>query len=315
MNESPPTNGNVQTTSFYERWTDYVESLPWQHGQLDESCYCAFLRAASLDVPAGEAFTSVLSRLRAGDHYPRLRKVESQLNRAYAYAGAQARLESVTANASAFSTWPARDQTLIERIAADGPDLYDLWETSPIRFEDDQPHTEEIIDTLFPGNPLLCVGQSSSQFSTALRESFRGSLSELQLIVPSPMTALLGHTKEGKISAHTLENTGPRRFLVIEFDSGSFDEHAALLSYLAKRGPLVMIVHSGGKSLHGWFWCRSVPDNVLRPFMNCAHRLGADKATWLNRSQFVRMPDGVRSNGNRQSVYYFNPKLTGERAV
>ena len=36
--------------------------------------------------------------------------------------------------------------------------------------------------------------------------------------------------------------------------------------------------------------------------------LGADRATWT-RSQFVRMPDGTRDNGNRQAVYFFNPEV------
>jgi hypothetical protein len=274
----------------------------------------------------------VLNRLRANGKGCRLRKVECQLRRAYAYAGAKTRFESATANASALSTWPDPDRKLINQIVTSGPSLHDLWESSPVRFEDGQPHTEDFIDALFPGNPLLCIGESSSRFLTAERESFRGVLRELQFIVPSPMTALLGHTKEGRESAHTLENTGPRWFLVVECDFEEFDSSgketewaplirewrtqgisvadacAAILNYLAHRGPLVMVVDSGGKSLHGWFYCAGVPDNVLRRFMNCAHRLGADKATWLNRSQFVRMPDGTRSNGNRQSVYYFNPE-------
>jgi hypothetical protein len=274
------------------------------------SCHCAFLRAASLGVPASVAFETVLERVKASDGHIRPRKIENQLNCAYSYAGSQARLENATAHITkAVSPWPDMDRDQINTIVNSGPGLYDLWESSPVRFEDDQPHTEDFIDALFPGDPLLCVGSSSVQFDTRSREEWRGQLSELQVIVPHPMTALLGHTKEGKLSAHTLENTGPRRFLVAEFDSGSIDSHAALLHYLAQRGPLVMVVHSGGKSLHGWFWCAGVPDNILRPFFNCAHRLGADKATWLNRSQFVRMPDGVRENGNRQCVYYFNPEL------
>ena len=34
------------------------------------------------------------------------------------------------------------------------------------------------------------------------------------------MTARRGHTQEGKRSPHALSITGPRRFLVIEFDLG-----------------------------------------------------------------------------------------------
>ncbi len=36
--------------------------------------------------------------------------------------------------------------------------------------------------------------------------------------------------------------------------------------------------------------------------------LGADHKLW-SRSQFVRMPDGLRDNGKRQVVFYFNPKV------
>jgi hypothetical protein len=47
---------------------------------------------------------------------------------------------------------------------------------------------------------------------------------------------------------------------------------------------------------------------LLESFMRYAVMLGADRATWT-RSQFVRMPDGTRDNGNRQTVYFFNPAV------
>jgi hypothetical protein len=109
-------------------------------------------------------------------------------------------------------------------IAGIGRGLVDLWEMSPSRFENNDSYCEEIIDTLFPGNPLLCVGRSKSEFATRAREHWRGKLGDLQLIVPSPMTSRTGRTQEGKVSEHALENTGPRRFLVIEQDTGTVDE-------------------------------------------------------------------------------------------
>ncbi len=42
--------------------------------------------------------------------------------------------------------------------------------------------------------------------------------------------------------------------------------------------------------------------------MRYAASLGADRATWT-RSQFVRMPDGLRANGKRQTLYFFNPEV------
>jgi hypothetical protein len=193
-----------------------------------------------------------------------------------------------------------------EAVIASGLGLVDLWEFSPIRVDHNESRAEEIIDALFPGDPLLCGGRSNGEFVTRSREEWRGTLAALQLIVPSPMTARIGYTQNGRESAHTLETTGPRRFLIIEQDSGTIDDQSAVLLHLAERAPLALAVHSGGKSIHGWFYCAGQPEAKLREFMRCAVSLGADPATWT-RSQFVRMPDGTRNCGNRQVVYFFNP--------
>jgi hypothetical protein len=204
--------------------------------------------------------------------------------------------------------WPKVNQDQREAVIASTGGLADLREHSPIRFEDAEPHTEEIIDRLFHGNPLLCCGASNSIFNTRPREDSRGSLSGLQLIVPSPMSALTGKTKDGRTSSHTLDNTGPRRFLVVEQDKGTADDQAGVLLHLATKAPLALAVHSGSKSIHGWFYCHGQPEERLRFFMRNAVEIGADPATWT-RSQFVRMPDGTRQNGARQAVYYFNPEV------
>jgi hypothetical protein len=202
--------------------------------------------------------------------------------------------------------WPRVNAEQREAVTASGAGLVDLWELSPVRFTDSQSHADEIIDRLFPGNPLLCVGKSNSQFATRHRESWRGRLAEMALIVPSPMSARTGHTQDDRESEHTLENTGQRWFLVIEQDSGSVDEQSAILLHLAERAPLALAVHSGSKSIHGWFYCANQPEERLRVFMRYAVSLGADQATWT-RSQFVRMPGGTRSCGEPQVVYFFNP--------
>jgi hypothetical protein len=124
-----------------------------------------------------------------------------------------------------------------------------------VRFDDKQAQTEQIIDTLFPGDRLLCAGRSNCDFDTRSRTEWRGELTSLQLIVPSPMTARIGATQEGKESAHALSITGPRRFLVIKQDAGTIDEQAGVLLHLAERAPLAVAVHSGSKSIHGWFYC------------------------------------------------------------
>jgi len=214
---------------------------------------------------------------------------------------------------SSRASWPLRNDERIEAViaASEVCGLVDLWEASPMRFED-APATEELIDALFPGDPLLCCGlHVKHDYGTGTREEWRGQLARQQFIVPSPMTAEEGHRKtDGKPSLRTLENTGPRRFLVIEFDHGTFDSHAAVLWHLARLAPLVMAVHSGGKSLHGWFACAGADEETLLRFMRYAVALGADPITWT-RCQFVRMPDGLRRRPDafpvRQQVFHFNP--------
>ena len=211
--------------------------------------------------------------------------------------------------AKAQPTWPALDgQRRVDVIAKSRAGLVDLFEASPIRFDDDQPHSEEIIDALFPDNPLLCAGPSQSVFLTRTREAWRGRLSTLALIVPSAMTARRGKTQGGKTSAHALSITGARQFLVIEQDNGSIDDQAAILLHLAECAPLAIAVHSGCKSIHGWFACHDASKQTLRDFMRYAVLLGADRQMWC-RSQFARMPDGKRENGKRQTIFFFNPAV------
>jgi hypothetical protein len=207
---------------------------------------------------------------------------------------------------AAASKWPVRNEARVKAVS-DGCGLVDLWELSPVCIDDNSQRTEETIDRLFPHNPVLCCGKSQSDFDTKPREEWRGELADLQFIVPSPMTAIEGRTKEGKPSKHTLSNTGPRRFLVCEFDQGDTDAHAALLLHLAGFAPMVCALHSGGKSLHGWFLVHGQPEERILRFFRYAVSLGADAATWT-RSQFVRMPDGTRDNGKRQTVFFLSLK-------
>jgi hypothetical protein len=203
--------------------------------------------------------------------------------------------------------WPARNAGRIESIVRDGPNFEQLEHSSPVKWNDDARRTEEIIDALFPGNPLLCAAPKQSSSVTRTREEWRGYLDRQQFIVPSPMSATHGITKSDTRSMRCLANTGPRRFLVVEFDQGTFDQHAAVLWHLANYAPMVMVVHSGNKSAHGWFYCANDPESAVEKFFRYAVSLGADHATWT-RCQLVRMPDGQRDNGTRQRVVFFNPK-------
>jgi hypothetical protein len=229
--------------------------------------------------------------------------------------------------------WPLRNYEQIEAIGFDGVRLSELEQQSPVRLDPCENHAEKIIDCLFPGDPMLCAGPSSTFVLSRPRKEWSDFLSRQQFIVPSPMIKRKGRTQDGTLSARSLENVGPRKFLVIEFDFVETDELgrptpaapmlqrlsaqgvsvldlcAALHAELADVRPLALVVHSGGKSLHGWYPCDGgEEEDYMHRFMRFAVSLGADPATWT-RIQLVRMPDGVRDNGKRQRVLYFNPAV------
>jgi hypothetical protein len=205
-------------------------------------------------------------------------------------------------------TWPAVDLMLKARALESGWSLYDLFECSPLRFGDGDSHAEEILPVLFPNNPLICVGVKKNRAITAPLNDIAGEFGSLQFIVPSPMSRLHGINQHGKESARCLDSTGPRKYLIVEFDYGTLDEQAALLAHLAQKGPLALVVFSGSKSLHGWFAVQARDEQFLRRWMVYAVKLGADPANFT-RCQFARMPDGTRDNGRRQTTYFFNPEV------
>ena len=230
-----------------------------------------------------------------------------------------------------YRKWPQRNYEQIEAIGRSGVSLTHLRSESPepIHLEC---NTERIVDAVFPGNPMICAGAALGSAHTRPREEWRGSLARQQFIVPSPMRNRRGVTADGHLSARSLDGTGPRTFLVVEFDFAETgntgrdtpaapmlrrlradgitisDLCASVHLELAKLRPLALVLHSGGKSLHGWFPCTGEEEDTLRRFMRFAVSLGADTATWT-RSQFVRMPGGIRDNGSPQRVLYFNPAV------
>ena len=164
-----------------------------------------------------------------------------------------------------------------------------------------------VIDTLFPGGGLLCLGWDKNNGATWEREHWRGYEGDCQFIVPSRMIAPGGLNSSGQESYRCLENTGPREYLVIESDTGGDKvEQSRVLSYLATLAPLVLVVDSGSKSLHGWIDCQGVPQHKVARFMQYAVWLGADRHLWVP-CQWVRMPGGTRSGGARQHILFFRP--------
>jgi hypothetical protein len=132
----------------------------------------------------------------------------------------------------------------------------------------------------------------------------------MEYFVPSPAIRRLYLNKDGTKSHHCGKMYGARYYLVIESDTLSKDQAAGVLIHLSQFAPLILVVDSGGKSLHGFFDCAGVPEPMVEQFFAYAHRLGADPAL-MKVMQFARLPNGTRLGGARQTVLYFDPSAKG----
>lgn len=226
-------------------------------------------------------------------------------------------------------TWPKREASAVAATLQSGTTWQKLHAMSPASCLS---RSKEILPLLFPGDPLLCIGFRQEDFHTLPLSEWLDILQSrrAQFIVPSAMTSRSGLTQQGKPSPKTNANTGPRHYLVVEFDfqPGSREEDALLLQFgqqfglqdtrdlcaaiayrLAHKAPLALVLWSGGKSLHCWFPVHGVSEQQQRQFFAAACSLGADPATWTP-SQFVRLPWGWNvKKQQRQEVIYFAPSL------
>lgn len=210
-------------------------------------------------------------------------------------------------------SWPQVDDELALRFKEEDRG----WVKSP-------PEGQDTLDVLYDlyssGNNgpesdlLLCVGVSKYEAVTKSYceiEQVSERLSQLQFIVPHPMTQKEGLTEAVNLSQRAKESVGPRRFLVVEMDLLSDEspvpESAQLgtLKYLSRLAPLTMVLRSGGKSLHGWFEVRECEEDHLRNFLSLACFYGADHAAFT-LNQLMRLPWGVRDNGKIQEVIHWS---------
>lgn len=178
--------------------------------------------------------------------------------------------------------------------------MVDLWERSPVRLPDGVPGTMDALAALFADDELVCAGEDDRSCVIRPLQELRDAHT-LAKIVPNP---------QRMAGRRCRENCGPRRYIVIESDRGeSLDRQGGFLWFLAQRthAPLVLVVYSGGKSLHGWFRCDGVPAARLWQWFCGACARGADPRLWLPE-QLVRMPDGRRESGELQPIVYFDPE-------
>lgn len=132
-----------------------------------------------------------------------------------------------------------------------------------------------------------------------------------ELIVPNPMRGPTGTASHGRPSNRCLDNsTRPenRLFWVVDIDTNPdgtpgvcWDSQARRLLWLSGGMRLVMVVHSGGKSLQGWFSPQTPKAREdIDEWVALAVSVGADPSAFVP-SQPVRFPWGLRRNRDKKT--------------
>lgn len=210
-------------------------------------------------------------------------------------------------------------------IQAKISDDVDLWESSPIRLLDD-PAADAILllKTLFKPDDLLfisdrhkpgIVGQTIRTAGNWIKH-FQDDGKTSPFIIINPLSGEPAPTKGG--GKETLRGdlcVKDFRYCLIEFDNLSHEDQIKFWS--AVKIPVVVLIDSGGKSIHGWIdvqnlakvetqeeWQAEIKgrlyDRILNP-------LGVD-GTCSNPARLSRLPGHWRNKEAMQRILWLSPE-------
>lgn len=214
------------------------------------------------------------------------------------------------ARPSAFRSNPPRaslpthqDDSLINEVRKSGFNQSALTLESPNK-NPDSLSSAEVLERLFPDDPLLCFAPFPYKCFVKRRSEFY-RVESLPYMVPQPMlpSAVSAKPPEGIRNKDTI---GPRKYIVYESDNLDLDTQAAVIKRLSSELPLQVVVHSGNKSLHAWFRTEGRSEDELITFKRLAIWMGACTGPLL-RTQLVRTPAAINSKtGKKQTVLYLS---------
>lgn len=218
------------------------------------------------------------------------REIEGALNLAYEE-------QSETANSGRGRiAWPIKDGGLMQEVLAMTAPAFDVEKDTGLGPRD-------VLPGLFRPGELVCAGVTSDKPRIRAVEEWMGDAERMQFVCVNPMKATFGKNKDGGVSVRCQDNVKLRRYVVAEFDDPEQTKgmQAQLLTALSRLAPLVLVVDSGGKSLHGWFRVEELGAKDQVRFFSACCALGADRTRW-DICGWLRMPGGLRPGGQKSEV-------------
>lgn len=129
-------------------------------------------------------------------------------------------------------------------------------------------------------------------------------------IIANPLTGEQGKTKSGNPSFRSDDCISSHRYAILEFDGISIKDQLAFWAVIDL--PVVALIHSGKKSIHGWIrvdckdaleWEQEIENKLFPEYLI---PLGIDRAC-KNESRLSRCPGHFR-DGKLQELFYLAPE-------
>jgi hypothetical protein len=293
-----------------ERYEDALRNLPASGGG---GCHAAMLRVANLGVRAGLSADQIAADIAANVHGSRkitAKEISEAVSKAF---------NSKYTFTRAATVRPAVDGAkLLDAIVKHGADFNeeDLWEQSPTR-TDWEPEQDgvEFLRRLFDPEDRVFIGaryDATARNILPVREWIRRFESGENIpphVICNPLTGAQGQTKDGKPSYRADSCVAKFKFAMIEFDTMPRDTQIRF--WAGVKLPIVALIDSGGKSIHGWIRIDAADANewtarVEGKLFDILRGLGVD-GTSKNESRLSRMPGHFRKEKKRsQRILYLN---------
>ena len=182
-----------------------------------------------------------------------------------------------------------------------------IFSDSPGGVADDPEHDWRLILSLFAPDDLLWIGDTRESGSVRHAPHFRTATEWQTRSECPPGPFILPAALKPLVCSRTKEDIERLPFMVVESDTLQKDEIGAVFRWLRDvvRLPLVAVVDTASRSLHGWF---IRPDaETLRDLKAVLPAMQCDGAV-LRDTQPVRLPGCQRpGKTERQALLYFNP--------
>ncbi len=210
---------------------------------------------------------------------------------------------------------PPTEDPLDTFIRGQSTDFRDLMRFSPVRL-DGADEAGILLETLYDPNDHLFIGDVYTKEVRTADEWLGEDLSTFPHIIPNPMTGSVGQTSEGKDSMRCEATVADLRYAVCEMDEVSLPRQVGFwMRCIEMKLPVAAIIHSGGKSLHGWFyvncgqdsekWERNVKGWLFKEF---GARFGFDPAC-SNKARLSRLVGHNRGEKGLQKLLYLDGSL------